>query len=204
MTRKAARKTAPGRDQCADQDRSHNESRTGNLDGRMLLHGLPPVLPAQPRLLILGSMPGAASLSAACYYAHPRNQFWPIMGALFGAAPERPYAERLQILQAQGIALWDVVGSCRRSGSLDSAIERDSVHFNPIDILLQDNPSIGHIICNGGTAMRLLRQGFRQVLAIHWPDLTIRQLPSTSPAHAAMRPADKLAAWREILDYTEV
>ena len=93
---------------------------------RTAVCSFPPAFRTDARVLILGSMPGEASLAAGRYYAHPRNAFWPIMGALFGAGAELPYDQRLARLNAAGVALWDVIARCRRPGSLDSAIE-DSV-----------------------------------------------------------------------------
>ena len=81
-------------------------------------------------MLILGSMPGSASLRAGQYYAHPRNAFWPIMGDLMDAAPNLPYEARIEILQSEGIALWDVLATCVRDGSLDAEIVEASITAN--------------------------------------------------------------------------
>ncbi|OYD55730.1 DNA-deoxyinosine glycosylase [Thauera propionica] len=160
------------------------------------LRSFAPVARADARVLVLGSMPGAASLAAAEYYAHPRNAFWPIMGALFGAGPALPYAERLQRLNAAGIALWDVIAACERDGSLDSAIAPDSVEPNDFARLFRDCPHIAHVFFNGTAAETAFRRHVRGRIAL--PTLRFTRLPSTSPAHAARGFDAKLAAWQVV------
>lgn len=159
-----------------------------------------PVALPTARALILGSMPGTASLSAAQYYAHPRNAFWRIMGEITGATPELPYAQRLAQLQAHGIALWDVLQSCHRPGSLDADIAPASMIPNDFAGFLAAHPQITRLCFNGTTAAQCFR---RQVLpgldAAVCARLSLHPLPSTSPAHAGMRYEDKLARWREAL-----
>ena len=168
-----------------------------------VLTGLPPVVASDCRVLILGSMPGAASLQAARYYAHPRNRFWPLMAALADVPAEATYGERLVALQRAGIGLWDVIGECRRAGSLDSAIVRGSERANALVPLIVSLGQLRVIAFNGAAAASL----FRRHVEPHLPEL--RQpvqriaLPSSSPAHAAMglealREAwSVLAPWRE-------
>ncbi len=141
-------------------------------------------------------MPGAASLAAAQYYAHPRNAFWPIMGALFGAGPELPYPERLQRLKDAGVALWDVIAGCERRGSLDSAITPASIEANDFAGLFRDCPHIGHVFFNGTAAETVFRRHVRGRIAL--PALHFTRLPSTSPAHAARSFEAKLAAWQAV------
>lgn len=157
-----------------------------------------PVFRADARVLILGSMPGVASLAAAQYYAHPRNAFWNIMGVLFDAGPELPYDERLARLNAAGVALWDVIARCKRSGSLDSAIARSSVEPNDFTGLFAVCPRISHVFFNGATAETAFRRHVR-LPADAGPANFVR-LPSTSPAHAARDVANKLAAWQAVRD----
>jgi hypoxanthine-DNA glycosylase len=159
--------------------------------GRRLV-GLAPVFDARARLLVLGSFPGAASLQAAQYYAHPRNAFWPVMGALTGEdLVARPYAERLETLRRHRIALWDAVAACRREGSLDTAIEA----AEPSDLreLVARLPALRAIACNGALSHR------QTLLALGDTDLPVLKLPSTSPAHAGLSLAAKIAAWRDAL-----
>ncbi|MDD4914004.1 MAG: DNA-deoxyinosine glycosylase [Methylococcales bacterium] len=162
------------------------------------IYSFPPISAADARLLILGSMPGKVSLAAAEYYAHPRNLFWPILGELVGAAPALDYAERSRILKAHGIALWDVLESCRRDGSLDTNIDKSSMVANDFAGFFSAHPHIGRVFFNGVTAEQTFRKQVLPVLDGNIP--VLQRLPSTSPAHAALSFAEKLQSWRSILE----
>lgn len=159
--------------------------------------GLPPIVERGARRLILGSMPGAASLAAQQYYAHPRNAFWPIMGALYGFDPSAPYADRVAALKAARVAVWDVLRVCRRSGSLDSNIAAQGVEPNDFAAFFRRYPTIARVYFNGGTAERY----FRRLVSddIDASGLVFTRLPSTSPAHAARRFEQKLESWRVLI-----
>lgn len=147
---------------------------------------------------MLGSMPGAASLAAGEYYAHPRNAFWPIMTALCGFAADAAYAERVAALLAARVALWDVLAACERSGSLDAAIVRTSEAANDIAGLLARAPQIARIAFNGAAAEAAFRRHVQARLpAARRAGIVCVRLPSTSPANASWSFAEKLAAWRE-------
>lgn len=162
------------------------------------LRGLAPSCQPGATVLILGSMPGAVSLSQQQYYAHPRNLFWPIMARLAGFSAALPYSERLTALHASGIALWDVIGSCQRSGSLDSAIRQEQV--NDFAGFFARQPKLAVIGFNGAKAWQSFK---RQVVPLQVvPDnITLLQLPSTSPAHAAMGFSEKLQQWHQLSAY---
>lgn len=166
-----------------------------------LSQGFPAVSRADARLLILGSMPGKASLEATEYYAFPRNAFWKIMGELFGAGPELDYRLRLQKLISHRVALWDVVGRCHRPGSLDSAIVDDGLVTNDFARFFTRHPHVSHVYFNGQTAAGLFRQKVRPGLA---GAFSCHTLPSTSPAHAARSYAEKLEAWSVVKDCLEL
>ena len=151
------------------------------------------------RVLILGSLPGAASLAADEYYAHPRNGFWAIMGELVGAAPTLPYAERVQRLVDRRIALWDVCASARRIGSLDTAIRSDSVLPNDIAGFFSSHEDVSLVCFNGVKAGEIFRRLVLPDLGPASSRIRRRTLPSTSPAHAGMPFTKKLEAWREAL-----
>jgi hypoxanthine-DNA glycosylase len=157
-----------------------------------LLRGLPPVIGPSTRLVVLGSFPGVASLRVGQYYGHPRNHFWPILSALWGAdLLALPYAQRLEQMLARGLGLWDVYASCRREGSLDSAIEQPE--FNDLAGLARRAPTLHAVAHNGGESARAMRHTRGLGVAVH-------RLPSTSPANASWSFERKLAAWRAVLD----
>lgn len=158
--------------------------------------GFAPVTAPDARVLVLGSMPGVASLRQARYYAHPRNAFWPIAAQVLGFDAGLDYAERLQALQAAGVALWDVLHACERPGSLDADIRRDTMVPNDFASFLDRHPAITRICFNGGKAATLYR---RHVLPTLYRSVDYVDLPSTSPAHAAASFDMKLAAWRRAL-----
>jgi hypoxanthine-DNA glycosylase len=164
------------------------------------LSGLAPVWSPQARLLVLGSFPSVASLAAQQYYAHPRNQFWPILSALWGfsgdqALQARPYAERLPIVQAKGLAIWDVYSGCVRQGSLDSAIQQ--AELNDLADLVRRSPALKAIAHNGGESA----SNEKITRALGPP---VYRLPSTSPANASWAFERKLAAWREVFEQAGV
>ena len=155
------------------------------------LQGLAPVADKRTRLLVLGSFPGAASLAAQQYYAHPRNHFWPIVSSLCGHdLRAMAYRDRLQEMQAFGIGVWDVYGACRREGSLDSAIEQ--AEPNDLAALAARLPALRAIAHNGGESARAMH--ITRALGVQ-----VFRLPSTSPANASWSFERKWAAWREAL-----
>ena len=161
--------------------------------------GFPPIATRDARVLVLGSLPGQMSLAHQQYYAQPQNAFWRIMGALVGAGPDLPYAERGDMLRRRGIALWDVCKAAIRPGSLDSAIDLASVVPNDFTTFFLEHPGLRCVITNGGTATRLYTRLVLPTLMEPHRALPLRPLPSTSPAHAAMRFEQKLERWSEIL-----
>lgn len=154
-----------------------------------------PAIPAAPRALVLGSMPGVASLRAGQYYAHPRNAFWPLMEVLFGVTSTAPYATRLASLGEAGIALWDVLAECDRPGSLDSAIAPGTVAVNDVAGLLMWHVGLGIVALNGGAAARLFDRHVWPALGERRATLRVLRLPSTSPAHATRTFAQKVEDW---------
>ncbi len=153
-----------------------------------------PVAGPRAHLLILGSMPGEASLRAGQYYAHPRNLFWPLMGELAGAHPGLPYEDRLQLLKTAGVALWDVLQSCTRPGSLDSAISNEIP--NDLPGFLAGHPYIDCIGFNGRKAETSFRRHFPELYKNRRYRLIL--LPSTSPAHAARSYEQKRESWQSL------
>jgi double-stranded uracil-DNA glycosylase len=171
--------------------------------GAASLEGFAPIARADARLLILGSMPGAASLAAGEYYAHPRNAFWPIIEAVWGIPASLPYAARTGAVRGQGIAIWDVVARCQRHTSLDADIDRASVVVNDFSGFLQRHPGLRHIAFNGAGAEALFRRHVWPALPAPLQQIPRLRLPSTSPAHASLTLEAKVDAWRALRRYTD-
>jgi hypoxanthine-DNA glycosylase len=154
------------------------------------LQGLAPVLGPRTRLVVLGSFPSKASLLAHQYYAHPRNQFWPLLSALWGIdLRSLLYEQRVAVVLERGLGIWDVYASCLREGSLDGAIEAPA--FNDWAELRRLAPALQAVAHNGGESARAMRHTLTLGYAVH-------RLPSTSPANASWSFERKLAAWREV------
>lgn len=148
-------------------------------------------------VLVLGSMPGVASLAVQQYYAHPRNHFWPIMANINGFDVAAPYIDRVEALTHSGIAVWDVLQSCVRPGSLDSAIQAGTRVTNNFEAFFAAHPAIALVCFNGAEAHNSFTRHVLPGLCL--AGVQTRRLPSTSPAHAVSF-AHKLAAWRAALD----
>lgn len=156
------------------------------------LQGLPPVLARHTRCVVLGSFPGEASLAAQQYYGHPRNHFWPLLSAIWQVdLVGLPYPQRLAQVRRRGLGIWDAYASCRREGSLDTAIE--AAELNDFARLRQRAPGLHLVLHNGGESARAAR-------ALQALGLATRRLPSTSPANASWSFERKLAAWREAFE----
>jgi hypoxanthine-DNA glycosylase len=158
-----------------------------------MLTGLPPIIGGSPSVLILGNMPSVLSLAGQQYYGNPRNAFWRITGSLLEFDPDASYEVRCAALVGAGVAVWDVLASCRRLGSLDSAVERDSVAANDFASFFEAWPSIERVFFNGAAA----ESNYQRLVSVD-AAVVYHRLPSTSPAHT-MAFAAKLDAWRAIL-----
>lgn len=162
-------------------------------------HGFPPLEAPGARVLVLGSMPGRQSLAEQRYYAHPQNAFWGIMADIVGFDPGLPYAERVRAITAGGVAVWDVLQFCERPGSLDADIRPKTRVINDFSGLIDRQPSLELVCGNGAAATMAWRREVAPVLGDRAEVLAFEQLPSTSPAFAAMRPEQKLEHWRRAI-----
>ncbi|MHB9137995.1 MAG: DNA-deoxyinosine glycosylase [Victivallaceae bacterium] len=158
------------------------------------IYSFPPFADKTADKLILGSIPGEESLRRQQYYAHPRNMFWKIMGAILDFDPALPYDERISKLLENRIALWDVVHNCHRPGSMDSNIQSEEV--NDFAAFFKSHPSIRKVYFNGQTAHKLFVKHTR---AMKLPELELQVMPSTSPANAATSFAVKVESWRNAI-----
>ena len=158
------------------------------------IRSFPAVTTPEANTIILGSAPGKASLNAGQYYAHPRNQFWPIMTTIVSFPLASSYQTKLRELCLARIALWDVVKTCERPGSMDANIDKHSVTPNDFASLLSSSPSIERVLFNGAAAERLFREYVLETIPT--AKLAFKTLPSTSPAYASMSFENKLKAWK--------
>ncbi len=157
--------------------------------------GFPPVARHDARILILGSLPGQKSLAEHEYYAHPQNAFWRIMHDVFGI--EGDYASRCRQLSENRIALWDVLASSVRPGSMDADIRMESAAANDFASFFTQHAEIRLIAFNGRKAEQLFGRFVTQ--DVIGDDVARVSLPSTSPAYASMPFSGKLSAWRSAL-----
>jgi len=157
--------------------------------------GLPPIVGAGASVLVLGSLPSQKSIEASEYYAHPQNAFWRIMGKLFGAGPEVSYEQRTASLTSNRIAVWDVLASSVRPGSMDSDIEVSTARPNDFTSFFETNAAIDLVCFNGQKAARMFEDLVLARDAELRSDRQFETLPSTSPAFASMSFDEKLAKW---------
>ncbi len=171
------------------------------MTNKPLSYSFPPLVGSNPKVLILGSMPGIASLQAQQYYAHPRNAFWPIMAEIFGLDINTPYPHRCQLLTVKGVAVWDVLKACHRPGSLDQHIDPNTVEANDFKAFFSHHLNIKAVFFNGAKAEQLFKRFASPNLGPTQQALSYQRLPSTSPAHAAMTFEQKMTAWKIIQSY---
>ena len=164
-------------------------------------HSFPPLVCETAKILILGSMPGQASLDAKQYYAHPRNLFWPFIFATLRKADPLDYAERCNLIMDHNIAVWDVLHSCLRKGSLDSAIEEKSIAANNFVGFFEDYPHISTVFFNGAKAEQSFNRYVLPTLGDSKRILDYYRLPSTSPANASISKEKKLSHWSKLAEY---
>ena len=156
------------------------------------IFAFPPVAESDARVLILGSMPSVASLQQGFYYGHPRNAFWRILADVYREPLPETIGEKRALLVGHRLALWDVLDSCVRDGSLDSSIR--APRLNDFSALFERCPGIGKVLLNGGTASRLFLRGGKAIAG----DRPCLRMPSTRPAYT-LSYERKLAAWRQAL-----
>lgn len=154
-----------------------------------------PLVGPQPRALVLGTLPGEEALRKQQYYGNPRNAFWGIMAELFGFSVELEYQQRVARLQSQPIAVWDVIEQAVRPGSLDSSIDPKSIQPNGLVEFLNQHQTITQLFFNGSRAEQEFKRHILPQLGQRLDSLTMTRLPSTSPAMARLRFAEKLQQW---------
>jgi hypoxanthine-DNA glycosylase len=163
--------------------------------------GFPPIADNNAIILVLGSMPSIKSLEEQQYYAHPRNSFWFIMTKLLGDKSDLDYAERKALLLHNKIALWDVLNTCQRKGSLDSSINNETIVVNDFNKFFTEHLLIRTVFFNGARAQQEYNRHVLPVLNAEFASISYQRLPSTSPAMASLNREQKLQQWNAILQY---
>lgn len=161
--------------------------------------GFPAISDCNARILILGSMPSTKSLEQQQYYAHPRNAFWPIMCAVFDIDKNKTYQERCDLLIKNHLAVWDSIKACQRQGSLDNSIDSSSMIANDFTLFFQQHPNIEKILFNGTKAEQVFNRYVLPTLNEQMAGISKHRLPSTSPAHAALKFEQKHQIWSQAL-----
>jgi len=164
-----------------------------SVNSKIMCEGFLPIISFTPKVLMLGTMPSAESLKQSFYYAHPRNAFWPIMNSIFDL-PTNSVEDKTELIKQAGLVLWDVLASCDRVGSLDSAIKNPQA--NDFTLFLSQYPTVKTICFNGKKAEQLFKRYVIKEQSIP-NDIEYIVLPSTSPANAAMSLKDKQLFWQE-------
>ncbi len=161
--------------------------------------GFQPILHKDAKILVLGSMPSEISIQKQEYYGHPRNAFWPIMSALFAENGERvyDYSQRKEILINNKVAVWDVLQSCHREGSLDTAIKMESIRINDFSHLFSTFKSIRNVFFNGSKAEIIFKKHVLPTLLEQFETIQYTKLPSTSPAYATISVKQKTEIWEK-------
>ena len=155
------------------------------------------------RILVLGSMPGKISLAQNQYYAHPRNNFWPIMARIFNFSDKLTYSEKLDTLNQAGVGLWDVIATCYREGSLDTAIQTKDLVVNDFKTCFERFPKVERVLLNGQKAGQLFKQKVAVPLMLTDRKIDWLVLPSTSPAHASVKFEEKLFKWQQACNFKQ-
>jgi double-stranded uracil-DNA glycosylase len=163
--------------------------------------GFPPIADKSAVILILGSMPSIKSLDEQQYYAHPRNSFWFIITKLLSSDTELEYEQKKALLLHNRIALWDVLNTCQRKGSLDSSIKNDSTVANDFNAFFDDHPLIKAVYFNGSRAQQEYMKHIPPTLDAKFSSIQYERLPSTSPAMASLSREQKLQHWQAILQH---
>jgi len=158
----------------------------------------PPIALPDAEVLILGSLPGRKSLEMQQYYAHPQNAFWKLILRIYDQASSLPYTQRVEVLTANRIALWDVLAAAERPGSLDSSIVHASARANDFAAFYRTHPRIRRVYFNGRKAEELYGRFVLPGLSDEFAEIRHVSMPSTSPAHAGMAFAEKLVRWKTI------